>query len=129
MPVKTMAMPRWSAAAITSGSLTEPPGWMTAVAPAATTVSSPSGKGKKASEATTQPGSGKVAFIAPNLGRVDAAHLACAYANGLAVACVDNGVRRDMLGRGRQAKSSAASSSSVGLRAVTIFNSAAVMWP
>jgi hypothetical protein len=34
-PVKTMAMPCSSAAAITSSSRTEPPGWMTDVMPAA----------------------------------------------------------------------------------------------
>src|SRR5882762_10878725 len=34
MPVKTMARPSRSAAAMTSGSRTEPPGWITAVAPA-----------------------------------------------------------------------------------------------
>ena len=50
-----MAMPAASAAAITSASRIEPPGWITAVAPAATAASSPSAKGKKASEATTLP--------------------------------------------------------------------------
>ena len=34
MPVNTMAMPCSSAAAITSSSRIEPPGWMTAVMPA-----------------------------------------------------------------------------------------------
>ena len=53
-PVSTMAMPARSAAAITASSLTLPPGWMAAVAPAAMAVSRPSAKGKKASEATTQ---------------------------------------------------------------------------
>ena len=55
MPVNTMAIPALSAAAITSLSRTEPPGWITAVAPAAMAASSPSAKGKKASEATTEP--------------------------------------------------------------------------
>ena len=34
MPVKTIARPAASAAAITSSSRTDPPGWITAVAPA-----------------------------------------------------------------------------------------------
>ena len=48
-------MPAASAAAITSASRIEPPGWITAVAPAATAASSPSANGKNASEATTLP--------------------------------------------------------------------------
>jgi hypothetical protein len=55
MPVMTMARPFSSAAAITSSSRTEPPGWITAVAPASAAESSPSAKGKKASDATTEP--------------------------------------------------------------------------
>ena len=50
-----MARPFSSAAATTSSSRTEPPGWITAVAPASATASRPSAKGKKASEATTEP--------------------------------------------------------------------------
>ena len=60
-PVKTMAMPRSSAAAITFGSLTLPPGWMAAVAPASAAASRPSGKGKKASDAMMLPCSGSLA--------------------------------------------------------------------
>ena len=55
MLVKTIARPASSAAAITSASRTDPPGWITAVAPASTAASSPSAKGKKASEATAEP--------------------------------------------------------------------------
>src|SRR4051794_34443250 len=55
IPVNTIAKPASSAAAITSSSRIEPPGWITAVAPASTAVSSPSAKGKKASEATAEP--------------------------------------------------------------------------
>ena len=40
---------------MTSSSRIEPPGWITAVAPASTAASSPSAKGKKASEATAEP--------------------------------------------------------------------------
>src|SRR4029077_8242529 len=54
-PVNTIAIPCSSAAAITSSSLTLPPGWITACAPARATTSMPSRKGKKASEATTDP--------------------------------------------------------------------------
>ena len=53
-----MARPAASAASITLSSRIEPPGWMTAVAPASAAAKSPSGKGKKASEATTDPASG-----------------------------------------------------------------------
>ena len=55
MPVNTMARPASSAAAITSSSRIEPPGWITAVAPASATTCSPSAKGKKASDAATEP--------------------------------------------------------------------------
>ena len=55
MPVNTIAIPAASAAAMTSASRIEPPGWMTAVAPASIAATSPSAKGKKASEATTEP--------------------------------------------------------------------------
>src|SRR5579875_3210951 len=54
-PVKTIAMPCSSAAAITSASRTDPPGWATAVMPAAAMVSKPSRKGKKASLAPAPP--------------------------------------------------------------------------
>ena len=55
MPVKTIASPLASAAAMTSSSRIEPPGWITAVAPASAAASRPSAKGKNASEATTEP--------------------------------------------------------------------------
>ena len=48
MPVNNIAMPAASAAAITSASRTEPPGWITAVAPASPPPSSPSAHGKNA---------------------------------------------------------------------------------
>ena len=47
MPVKTIASPARSAAAITASSRTEPPGWMAAVTPAAIAVSKPSGNGEE----------------------------------------------------------------------------------
>ncbi len=55
MPVKAMARPASSAAAMISSSRIEPPGWITAVAPASTATSRPSAKGKKACEATAEP--------------------------------------------------------------------------
>src|SRR5690606_13809838 len=54
-PVSTMAMPRSSAAAMTSSSRTLPPGRMTQVAPASATTPRPSRTGKKASDATAEP--------------------------------------------------------------------------
>src|SRR6185437_4688808 len=54
-PVTAMASPASSAAAITSPSLTDPPGWTTAITPAAARTRSPSGKGKKASLAPAPP--------------------------------------------------------------------------
>ena len=47
--------PRLGLAAMTSSSRSEPPGWITAVAPAFATTSRPSRNGKKASEAHTVP--------------------------------------------------------------------------
>ena len=44
-----------SAAAITSSSRSEPPGWITAVAPASAITCRPSAKGKNASDAATEP--------------------------------------------------------------------------
>ena len=50
-----MASPASSAAAITVSSFRDPPGWMTALAPASAAASKPSGKGKNASDATALP--------------------------------------------------------------------------
>ena len=55
MPVNTMAMPAASAAATTSSSRIDPPGWITQVAPAAADSINPSAKGKNASDATAYP--------------------------------------------------------------------------
>src|SRR6185295_11515013 len=63
-PVKTIATPRASAAAITSSSRRLPPGWITAAAPASAMRSSPSRNGKNASDATTEPASDRFAFFA-----------------------------------------------------------------
>ena len=61
MPVNTIARPCSSAAATTSLSRIDPPGWMTAVAPAAAAARRPSAKGKNASYATTEPFAGLAA--------------------------------------------------------------------
>src|SRR5262249_57157646 len=53
--VNTMAMPWSSAALITSSSRTEPPGWITAVAPASAAAGRPSAEGENASDAPTEP--------------------------------------------------------------------------
>src|SRR5690606_18727729 len=63
-PVNTIAMPRSLAAAMTSSSRTEPPGWITQAAPASTTTSRPSRNGKNASEATAEPASDSAALLA-----------------------------------------------------------------
>ena len=47
--------PAACAAATTSSSRTDPPGWTTARTPASSSTCRPSGKGKKASEAATDP--------------------------------------------------------------------------
>ena len=108
MPVNTMAMPASSAALITSSSRIEPPGWITAVAPASIATSKPSANGKNASEATTEPlvsGSASPlpcaassALRAAMRAAVDAAHLAGADADGGAILGVDDGVRLHVLG-------------------------------
>ena len=110
MPVNSMARPASSAAAITSSSRIEPPGWITAVAPASTAASKPSANGKKASEATAEPtvrGSAQpfasAASSASDRGdarAVAAVHLAGADAGGDAVLGIDDRVRLDVLGDG-----------------------------
>ena len=50
-----MAIPALSAAAITSSSLIDPPGWITALIPIFISSLNPSAKGKKASDAATLP--------------------------------------------------------------------------
>ena len=103
-----MAMPCSSAAAITSSSRIEPPGWITAVAPASAAASRPSANGKKASEATTEPlvsGSARPAasrglrrLAGGDARGIDAAHLAGADADRGAVLGIDDGVRLHVLG-------------------------------
>ena len=110
MPVNSIASPASSAAAITSSSRIDPPGWMTAVAPASAAASRPSANGKKASEATAEPtvrgsrpavGLGRFARLGGgDAGAVAAVHLAGADAGGDAVFGIDDGVGLDVLGDG-----------------------------
>ena len=107
MPVKTMAMPALSAAAITSSSRREPPGWITAVMPAAIPASSPSANGKNASDAITAPragDSGKTRRLLHvgglgdgDLGAVDPARLTGADPDRRAILGEDDRVRLDVL--------------------------------
>ena len=103
-----MAMPCSSAALITSSSRTEPPGWITAVAPASMATSKPVGErkervrrhhrafGRRLREAGLQRG---VLRLARGDARgIDPAHLAGADADGGAVLGIDDGVRFDVLG-------------------------------
>ena len=54
MPVKSITRPALFAALITFLSFIEPPGWIIASTPASASSSTPSGKGKKASDAATE---------------------------------------------------------------------------
>ena len=110
MPVNSIARPASSAAAMTSSSRIEPPGWITAVAPASAAASRPSANGKKASDATAEPtvrGSGQP-YSLGRFGRLDrgdargiaAVHLPRADPGGDAVLGIDDGVRLDVAGDG-----------------------------
>ena len=93
--MNTIATPCSSAAAITSSSRTLPPGWMTAVAPACTTTSRPSRKGKNASEATAEPARaepGVLRLDGGNAGAVHPAHLSRPNAQRLTIGAEDNGI-------------------------------------
>ena len=127
-----MATPLSSAAAMTSSSRIEPPGWITAVAPASIAVSRPSGNGKKASDAKAEPmargsrqsrGLGRLRGLGSRrCARVDAAHLARADAGGRSVLGIDDGVRLDVLGDA-EGEQHVGDSCSLGARLVTIFSS------
>src|SRR6266704_1630294 len=85
-PVNTIASPSSSAAAMTSSSRMLPPGWMTALAPAWATTSTPSRNGKNASDATADPASDN-----------DATHLARADAERATARAEHDRVRLDVL--------------------------------
>ena len=85
MPVKTMARPRSSAASITSASRIEPPGWITAVAPASAAAMQPVGEGEEgvgghdralgAAAALARSLRGVLALSGGDARGIDAAHL------------------------------------------------------
>ena len=100
MPVNTIAMPRSSAAAITSSSRTLPPGWMTAAAPgvgddveAVAEREERVGRDDRARE--VEPRVRRLRRGDPR--RVDAAHLTRADPERHAAAAVDDRVRLDEL--------------------------------
>ncbi len=103
-----MARPFSSAAAITSSSRIEPPGWMTAVAPACGRGEQSVGEGEEGVGGDDRaPGQrrlgahrlgGVLRLQRRNARRVDAAHLARADTHRRAVLGVDDGVRLDVLG-------------------------------
>ena len=76
-----MLTPALSAAAITSGSRTDPPGCTIARTPAAMRISGPSANGKKASDAATDPRRPLPRPFHRQPGRVDPVHLAHADAD------------------------------------------------
>ena len=93
---------------MTSSSRIDPPGWITAVAPASMQASMPSANGKNASDATTEPlVSGSASFSsaaascalrAAMRAEFDPAHLAGADADGREILGIDDGVRLHVLG-------------------------------
>ena len=103
-----MAMPCSSAALITSSSRIEPPGWITAVAPASIATSRPSANGKEGvrrhhrSLGRRLRETGvvrRVLGLARGDARgIDPAHLAGADADGGEILGIDDGVRFDVLG-------------------------------
>ena len=99
--------------------LTEPPGWMIAVAPALAISSMPSRNGKKASDAATVPASGSCALSGGEAGGVHAAHLPGADAHRLHARWRRRWRCDFTCFTTVQARSSAFHSSSLGLRFVT----------
>src|SRR3989454_586611 len=120
-PVKIMATPCASAARMTSWSRVLPPGWMTAVAPAAIASSSPSAKGKKASLARTEPRSEMPSRSARARAlRTGSTREVCPPPRASVRSAVVNAMAFDLTClTTRQAKASARSSSAVGARRVT----------
>src|SRR5690606_12413867 len=126
-PVNTIAMPRSSAAAMTSSSRTEPPGWITATAPASTTTSRPSRKGKKASEAPTEPACARPAFSALiDAMRAESIRLICPAPTPIVAPSAQKTIAFDFTYFAtRHANSRSASWAAVGAFFVTTFSSSA----
>ena len=117
-------MPCSSAAATASASRTEPPGWITARAPALAASSTPSANGKNASEATTEPASGARAFDTAM--RTESTRDICPAPIPSVRPPAANTMAFDFTClQTRHAKSRSASSSGVGPRLETTFASAA----
>src|SRR6267142_5002237 len=128
IPVNTMAKPRRSATAITSASRTEPPGWITAVAPALAASSTPSGNGKNASEATTHPASGDCAFMTAIL--TESTRLICPAPTPSVAPSFAKTIALDFTCFATfNAKRIVCSSSAVGARFVTVRNSSSFISP
>jgi hypothetical protein len=86
MPVKIMAMSCSLAAAMTSSSLTEPPGWTAAVAPCVGRLVDPVPEGEErigGHHGAFRGEPGVAGLDDGQLGGVDPAHLACAHAHEL----------------------------------------------
>ena len=100
MSVKIIAIPCSSAAAITSSSRIEPPGWITQVMPTAAagidTVTERE-EGVRGHGGTFHFQPFITCFDSGDFRRVDAAHLACAYSDGHVLFGVDDGVGLDEL--------------------------------
>ena len=96
MPVNTIAMPCSSAAAMTSASRFDPPGWITDLMPNSASASRPSRNGKKASEAIAahvqRQGPHRLAFMRGDLAAHDAAHLSGADAQRCLVLDRNDGI-------------------------------------
>src|SRR5690606_31769408 len=128
-PVNTIAMSCSSAAAITSASRIEPPGWITARMPASPAASRPSRNGKNASEAITEPGTTSPASAAlmPAM-RAEYTRLICPAPTPTVALSFAYTMALDFTYLAtRQANSRSRSSASVGARFVTCFSSPAVM--
>ena len=134
IPVNTMAMPAASAAAITSSSRTEPPGWMTAVAPARGCLE-PVGEREERVRGDDRAAGRRLG--SRGLGGVSAAF--CAAMRALSTRLIwpapmptvapplrNDGVRLDVLGHRVQANSRSAISASLGARLVTTLSSSRV---
>ena len=110
MPVNSIARPASSAAAMTSSSRIEPPGWITAVAPGLGRRQQAVGEreegvrgDRRADRARLGPavGLGRLARLdGGDRALIAAVHLARADAGGDAVLGIDDGVRLDVLGDG-----------------------------
>src|SRR5688572_16298102 len=118
-PVNTIARPCSSAAAMTSASFIDPPGWTTAVAPADATESRPSRNGKNASDAATDPRNvSPLAFMRATF-TASTRLIWPAPIASVRLALVKMTVFDFTCAHSRQAKRSAVHSSVVGCRLVT----------